>query len=176
MISRGSIAPLFVIADGALGFCSTLEDLEEFKETKHGRCRVHKIKNVVNCFPKRLQPQVKGVFHDMMNAEKRSDGLVKKTFVDLFHDKYPNGVNKLEKDCEKLSVFFFPAVHWQYIRTTRGAGSAPIAVSMAFKLFEQSSKKWRRIRSPELAQILLLEIDFKDGVELKTSRNQEHVA
>ncbi|MBN21513.1 MAG: IS256 family transposase, partial [Bdellovibrionaceae bacterium] len=158
LISRGFSAPLLAIADGALGFWSALEDLEEFKNTKHGRCWVHKIKNVMNCFPKRLQPQVKGLLHDMMNAEKRSNAeLVKKTFVDLFHDKYPNGVKKLEKDWEKLSIFF-PAAHWQHIRTTnpiestfatvklrtrttRGAGSASTAASMAFKLFEQTSKK-----------------------------------
>ena len=47
-------------ADGALGFWAALRELGEFfKDTKEQRCWVHRIVNVLDCFPKRLYPQVK---------------------------------------------------------------------------------------------------------------------
>ncbi|PIR53273.1 IS256 family transposase [Candidatus Peregrinibacteria bacterium CG10_big_fil_rev_8_21_14_0_10_49_10] len=195
LTDRGMQAPLLAVADGALGFWSALEDLKIFQDTKKGRCWVHKIANVLNCFPKRLQGQVKSLLHDMMYSETKSDAnMSRKRFAHLYHEKYPKGVDKLEKDWRELTAFFdFPASHWQSIRTTnpiestfatvklrtkvtKGAGSEKAASAMAFKLLLEAQKKWRRIRKPEAAQDLLRGVVFRDGVVLHSLQNQEGVA
>ena len=188
-------APLLAIADGALGFWAALEELEEFKNTKPARCWVHKIANVLNCFPRRLQSQVKSLLHDMMYAETKSGAeLAKRQFADLYHEKFPKAVEKIENDWPQLTAFFrFPASHWQSIRTTnpiestfatvklrtkvtKGAGSEKTAAAMAFKLLQEAQKKWRRIRKPEAIQDLLRGLEIRDGVVLNSTRNQESVA
>lgn len=71
LVSRGFTAPMVAIGDGALGFWSALNELEEFKQTKSQRCWVHKIANVLNKLPKRVQPEAKTLLHEMMKAPDR---------------------------------------------------------------------------------------------------------
>lgn len=196
LIDRGFKAPSLVVADGALGFWAALRELGEFfKETREQRCWVHRIANVLDCFPKRLQPQVKALLHDMMYAESKDDcEKTKKRFETLFGEKYPKAVEKLDKDWERLVTFFdFPANHWKHIRTTnviessfatvklrtratKGAGSVQMAITMAFKLLQQAEKNWRRISAPgELANVTK-KLAYKDGVLIQDHTNQEGAA
>jgi len=56
--SRGlSVAPELAIGDGALGFWKALE--QQFGTTRHQRCWVHKVMNVLNKLPKSVQPRAK---------------------------------------------------------------------------------------------------------------------
>lgn len=195
LIDRGMSAPLLAVADGALGFWAALDELKAFHETRRGRCWVHKIANVLNCFPKRIQGQVKTLLHDMMYAATKSDAdKTRKQFANLFHEKYPKAVEKLDKDWSALTAFFsFPASHWPSLRSTnpiestfatvklrtkvtKGAGSENTAAAMAFKLLLEAEKKWRRINKPEAIQELLRGVEYQDGVVLNTWRNQEGVA
>jgi len=192
LVQRGLRAPALAIADGALGFWSALREIEEFQNIKEQRCWVHKISNVLNKLPKRLQPQVKQYLHDMMRAEnKASANLVKKQFDLLLKDKYENAHKCLEKDWQKMITFFdFPACHWKNIRTTnpiesafstvklrtrstRGAGSVAAAKTMAFKLLIEAEKRWKRVRSAEDLTNIKNNIAYKDGVRIyKESENQ----
>ena len=53
--ARGlSVAPQVAIGDGALGFWKALE--EAFPTTRHQRCWMHKTLNVLDKFPKSMQP------------------------------------------------------------------------------------------------------------------------
>lgn len=196
LIDRGFQAPSLVIADGALGFWAALRELGEFfKETKEQRCWVHRIANVLDCFPKRLQPQVKSLLHDMMYAETKAD--CEKTrlrFENLFEDKYPKATEKLSKDWERLVSFFdFPAGHWKHIRTTnviessfatvklrtkvtKGAGSPRTATAMAFKLLEQAQKNWRRISAPQELANVTKKLAYEDGILIQAKTNREGAA
>jgi transposase-like protein len=50
--SRGlSTAPEIAVGDGAMGFWKALDEV--FSSTKHQRCWVHKVKNVLNHFPRK---------------------------------------------------------------------------------------------------------------------------
>ena len=53
--ARGLQAPVLAIGDGAMGFWSALEEI--FPTTQQQRCWVHKTRNVLNAFPKSLQPK-----------------------------------------------------------------------------------------------------------------------
>jgi len=53
-----AVPPEVAVGDGAMGFWKALDEV--FPGTRHQRCWVHKIANVLNKFPKSMQPTVKG--------------------------------------------------------------------------------------------------------------------
>ena len=56
--ARGlAVPPEIAVGDGAMGFWKALDEV--FPGTRHQRCWVHKIANVLNKFPKSMQPAVK---------------------------------------------------------------------------------------------------------------------
>ena len=177
---RGMNTPLLAIGDGALGFWKALKKVGW--NTRQQRCWVHKIANVLDKLPKRLQPRAKSQLHAMMNAESRTaaeEELAR--FKRDFGLKYPKTVACLEKDWEELTTLYdFPAEHWLHIRTTnaiestfatvkhrmrttRGAGSRDAALTMAFKLSQQAEKNWRSVNAPHRVAELLTGKKFVDG-------------
>ena len=193
LIGRGMPAPMLAIGDGALGFWAAIRTCEGFEKTEEQRCWVHKIANVLDKLPKRLQSDAKGLLHDMMKAETEADALrVRESFEKLYSEKYPKAVECLTKSWSELTTFFhYPAKHWQHIRTTnpiessfatvklrtkvtKGAGSKETAAVMAFKLLNECQKKWRRLRGHQEFANLLKGLEYKDGVMVP--RDQHHEA
>ena len=193
--SRGFKSPLMVIGDGALGLWSCVKEMSLFSKTKEQRCWVHKIANVLDKVPKRLQPQAKSLLHEIMRAPSKSEaerqlGL----FRTAFNDKYPKAFKCLNKDWDKLTSFFdFPAEQWTSLRTTnpiessfatvklrtsvtKGAGTASMAVAMSFKLLKECEKKWRPIRGWRNIEKQLQGALYKDGILVESSTHQEGVA
>ncbi len=183
LVDRGFTGAMLAMGDGALGFWVALRDIEQFKDTKEQRCWVHKIANVLNKLPKRVQPEAKALLHEMMNAPDRASAdITKERFKKTFDEKYDKSVLCLEKDWDRLTTFFdFPARHWTSIRTTnpiessfatvklrtkttRGAGSTKTATTMAFKLLQECEKKWRKIRGWEEIENLLAGVEYRNGV------------
>ena len=194
LVRGGFKAPLIAIADGALGFWSALRECDGYQQVQEQRCWIHKMGNVLNCFPKRLQPQVKSMLHEIMYADKKSHAnSAKKIFENAFKEKYPKGVEKLNKDWEELTAFFnFPAAHWKHLRSsnpiestfasvklrtkaTRGAGSVITAKTMTFKLMREAEKKWRVISSPNLIKEILNGVEYKDGIVLQGGNGCQEV-
>jgi len=192
LLKRGMNPPLIMIGDGALGLWSAVGEIPEFKNTKEQRCWVHKIANVLDKLPKRLQPKVKSMLHDMMNSETEQDSTeVFKEFQHEFHKKYPKAVKCLVDDWEKMIPFFnFPAEHWQHIRTTnpiestfatvklrtksmKGAGSKEMAEAMCFKLMKEAEKRWQKIRGHQEIEYLLSGRVYKDGEILEATSGQK---
>ena len=168
LIERGMTAPKLAIGDGALGFWSAVRQCKGFENTKEQRCWVHKIANVLDKLPKRVQSDAKSLLHEMMMASTEKDAKKsRESFEKLFADKYPKAVDCLTKHWPELTTFFnYPAMHWQHIRTTnpiessfatvklrtkvtKGAGSKQTAIVMAFKLLDECQKKWRKLRGYE---------------------------
>ena len=193
--ARGMKAPLVAVGDGALGFWGALRESDGYAKVKEQRCWVHKIVNVLDCFPKRLQGEVKSLLHDMMYANKKSDAEeVKKIFEKNFQEKYPKGTEKLHKDWEELTTFFsFPGAHWKNLRTTnpiesafatvrlrtkitKGAGSSKTAKAMTFKLLQEAEKRWHSLPHAELFADLLNGVEYVDGVVLHKPSQEVHAA
>ena len=195
LVNRGFEAPMLAIGDGALGFWAALRELEEFKDIKEQRCWVHKIKNVLNNLPKRVQVEAKSLLHEMMMApDEKSCGLAKDKFKDVFENKYPKSFGCLKKDWDQLTTFFdFPAEHWASLRTTnpiesafstlklrtkstRGAGNGDRAATMAFKLLFECQKKWRKIRGAGEIENLLNGVAYKDGIMIDHQEQDQEAA
>ena len=121
---RGMPAPVLAVGDGALGFWGALREV--FPETQEQRCWVHKIANVLDKLPKRLQARAKTMLHEIMQApDRRSAEADIAHFAAEFEARYPKAVTCLVQDREVLLTFFdFPAEHWVHLRTTNPIESA----------------------------------------------------
>jgi transposase-like protein len=184
---RGMNSPLLAIGDGALGFWKAVGDV--WPETQEQRCWVHRLANVLDKLPKRLQPKAKQALHEIMNADTKenAEAMIER-FASDYEAKYPKAVASLRRHEDKLLTFFdFPAEHWLHIRSTnaiessfatvrlrtrvtKGAGSRSKALTMAFKLLDMAEKRWRRINAPELAQRVANGDRFQDGILVSEDR------
>ena len=180
--ARGlAVAPEIAVGDGALGFWKALDEV--FPGTRHQRCWVHKVANVLNKMPKSMAPAVKSDLRDIWQAETRAAA---KAAMDAFGEKYGAKYGKavacLTKDREALLAFYdFPAEHWDHLRTanpiesvfatvrhrtvrTKGALSQKTVKLMVFTLVRAASKKWRRLKGANQLPRVVDGIKFTDGV------------
>ncbi len=183
---RGLGAPVLVIGDGNLGLWKALRRV--WPEVRSQRCWVHKLVNVLDKLPKRLQPRAKRALHEIMYAPTRAEARAAiERFREEYAAKYAKAVASLEEGGDELLSFFdFPAEHWQHLRTTnpvestfatlglrrkktRGHGSRNAALGMAFKLIESAEKRWRRLNAPHLVELVYAGIRFEDGIERKST-------
>ena len=190
---RGMRAPLVAVGDGALGFWKAVGEV--WPETRDQRCWFHRLGNVLDKLPQRLQPKAKRALHDIMNAATRAEaekGI--STFVAEYEPKYPKAVASLTRDQDKLLTFYdFPAEHWVHLRTTnpvespfstvrlrqrvtKGAGSRTKGLVMAFKLLEMAEKRWRRLNAPHLVALVRAGAKFVDGVQQERPDTEAKVA
>ena len=194
--TRGLNEPKLVIGDGALGTWAALRDV--FPGARRQACWVHKIANVLDALPKRLQPRAKSLLHEIMEAPSRSAARqALERFREQFDAKYPKAVAKLDRDWQHLTAFYdYPAEHWRHLRTsnaiessfatvklrtrvTKGAGSKNAALAMAYKLLDAAQERWRRFNGHELVADLLAGATFKDGIRVtddETTTTDERVA
>lgn len=176
------IDPLLATGDGALGFWKALPQV--FPSTKEQRCWVHKTANVLDKLPKRLQPEAKGMLHEIWMAPTKADAeRAFDLFVQSFQAKYSKATECLLKDRARLLQFYdFPAEHWQHIRTTnpiesafatvrlrtrktKGSGSRMACLAMVFKLLESAALRWRALNGSHLISDLIEGVIFTDGVK-----------
>jgi putative transposase len=177
---RGMPAPTLAVGDGNLGFWVALREV--YPETQEQRCWKHKIANVLDKLPKRLQPRAKDMLHEIMKAPDRQSALEDITrFCEEFAARYSKAVETLTKDQDQLLTFFdFPAEHWIHLRTTnpvespfatvkartrvtKGAGSRKAGLALAFKLLLSAEQRWRRINAPHLVALVKAGVKFPDG-------------
>jgi len=178
---RGMRAPLVAIGDGALGFWAAVADV--WPETRHARDWCHKLGNVLDKLPKRLQPRAKALLREAMYADTREHAReAMGCFAEEYEAKYPKAVECLRADEEPLLTHFdFPAEHWKHLRTsnviespfatvrlrqrvTKGAGSRSKALLMAFKLLDMAQQRWRKLNGAELLPLVRAGVRFVDGV------------
>lgn len=178
---RGMAAPLVAVGDGALGFWAAARDV--WPETLTARCWCHKIANVLDKLPQRLQAQAKSRLHEVMYADTKEHATeAVARFAEEYEAKYPKAVACLRDDQERLLVHFdFPAEHWKHLRTTniiespfstvrlrtrvtKGAGSRTKALLMAYKLLDMAEERWRKLDGAELLAQARAGVKFVDGV------------
>jgi putative transposase len=182
--ARGlSIAPEVATGDGALGFWKALD--EAFPTTRHQRCWLHKTLNVLDKFPKSMQPNAHKDLRDIWLSPNRAAAeAALATFAEKYEAKYAKAVECLTKDREQMLTYYsFPADHWDHLRTsnpiesvfatvrhrtvrTKGALSQDTARLMVFKLVMAASKTWRRLKGQNQLPKVVNGIKFKDGIEV----------
>ena len=185
-------APKLAIGDGALGFWAAIQ--EEFPETNHQLCWVHKTANVLDKLPKSLQGKAKAMIYDIYLAPTKMDANVAfGVFIEEFEAKYSKAVDCVRNHRDRLLEFYnYPAEHWQSIRSTnviesvfatvrlrtyrtKGCGSRIATLTMVFKLMQSAQKRWIKFRFAEKAKQVWEGIIFEDGLEMKINKTLDSV-
>lgn len=172
--------PFCATGDGSLGFWNALSKL--YPETKHQRCWVHRMANVLDKLPKSIQPKAKTDLHEIYMAEtKKNAEKAFDTFVNIYEAKYPGAVKCLLKTKKETMTFYdFPKYHWRHIRSsnpiestfstirlrtykTKNCCSLKTLNTMVYKLFRSAEKNWRRIHKYQKLEDLFDGVIFEDG-------------
>lgn len=184
-----TVPPEIAVGDGAMGFWKALEEV--FPGARHQRCWVHKTANVLNKFPKSMQPAVKADLREIWQAETRAAAeAAMDTFAEKYRAKYEKAVTCLTKDRDAMLAFYdFPADHWDHLRTgnpiesvfatvrhrtarTKGALSQKTAKLMVFKLVQAAAETWRRLKGANQLPMIIEGVTFTDGVAQNDTRNR----
>jgi transposase-like protein len=179
--------PLLATGDGAMGFWAALNEV--YPETRHQRCWVHKVANILNALPKSVQGKARADLKEIWQAPTIDVAeRAFKRFVSSYGGKYPQAVAKLTKDEGALLAFYdFPAEHWLHIRTsnpiestfatvrhrstrTRNCVSRDTFLGLAFKLIEEAEKSWQKINGADKVAALLRGDVFKNGEPVKDNQ------
>ena len=168
--------------DGALGFWAAL--VEVYPKTRLLQRWVHKMANVPDKLPKRLQAGAKSMLHEICQAEPRmSADKATDRFVATYEAKYPKAAACLARDREtSLALYDFPAAHWQHLCTTNPIESTfatirlrtvknrnclclKTALCLTHQLAISTQKRWRRLRGFGLLVDLVAKVKFVDGID-----------
>ena len=193
---RGLNDPKLFVGDGALGLWAAINQV--YPQADQGRCWVHKMRNVLNYFPKRLQPEVQLQLKQMYNALTKAENLLlMKSFADTYGREYPRGVECLLKDQDALLTFYnYPQAHWVSIKTTnpiesvfatvklrtnaaRRIKSPRSALYLLYQLFQRAEANWRRLNAPDSMIKVIEGVKFEDGIEVKETKKsttEKHAA
>jgi putative transposase len=141
---RGMNCPRLVTGDGNLGIWGALSNV--YPDAAEQRCWNHKIINVLDKLPKKVQPQAKRRLQDIAYAEGRPEAEEKRDDFLTWCRKEGYGVagDTLIRDWDRMVTFYqFPKEHWKHLRTTNVVES-PFA---ALRLRTDAAKRYKKVES-----------------------------
>ena len=189
---RGLRAPRLAIGDGHLGIWSALRDV--YPETAEQRCWNHRILNVLDTLPTRVQPHAKDLLAAIAYAEtleeaERQKAAFQRWAAQRGHD---DAARRLDRDWDRFVTFYqFPKEHWPHLRTSNPVESPFAALrlrtnaakrfkkvgnatAIIWKMLLVAERRFRRLTAPERAQEIYLGVKFVNGV--KVTNGQEVAA
>jgi putative transposase len=171
---RGMNCPRLVTGDGNLGIWGALSNV--YPDASEQRCWNHKIVNVLDKLPKKVQPQAKWRLQDVAYAESRQEAEEKRdVFLDWCRKEgHRSAGETLLRDWERMVTFYkFPKEHWKHLRTTnivespfaalrlrtdaaRRYKKVENATAVIWKMLMLAERRFRRLDAPEkLMQVYL---------------------
>jgi len=193
LAARGLKVGRLTIADGHLGIWSALGEIHP--KGKEQRCWNHKIRNVLDCFPKRIRSEAGEYLKCIPYAETLSAcKRLRDIFVSRYHKDYPKAVEKLLSDWDRMTTFYsFPREHWAHIRTTNVVESpfssvrlrtdaakrfkkVQNATAMIWKLLQVAEKNFRTLKGYWLLPDVYTGKRFVDGVMKHETKTLERMA
>jgi len=191
--ARGLRAPKLTIGDGGLGLWGALRGV--YPDSAEQRCWNHKMVNVLDQLPKKLQEKGKAAIQKIWHAKDLADAEKwRKEFRTTFGATHPKAVEILEKDWPMLTAYFaFPSEHWKHLRTTNIIESPFSAIrlrtspakrfkrvdnatAMIWKLALVAEKSFRKLNAPELCHAVYSGTIFRDGGLVNTNNDLERAA
>jgi transposase-like protein len=192
LLQRGLRSPLLVIGDGNLGIWAGLA--ETYPEARRQRCWNHRLMNVEDKLPKRLQPSVSSRLYEVYQAPRR-DGCESKRddlAAWLRQEGQAAAAETLLRDWEDFVTFYdYPQEHWIHLRTTnplesvfagvrlrtdvaKRARRRENALYLVFKIVQRLSRNWRALNGGQnLIALVAAGAVFKDGVLQQVDRLKE---
>ena len=142
--ARGMNCPRLVVGDGNLGIWGALANV--YPDAAEQRCWNHKLVNVLDKLPKKVQPQAKQQLQDVAYAESRPKAEEKRDGFLAWCRKegYQAAGDTLLRDWERMVTFYqFPQEHWKHLRTTNVVES-PFA---ALRLRTDAAKRYKKVEN-----------------------------
>jgi len=181
--ARGMSVPRLVVADGHLGIWAALSEV--FPEVAEQRCWNHKIVNVLDTLPKKLQVEARELLCRIPYAETRQEAeQLREEFRSRYGQQQPKAMETLERDWERMVAFYgFPKEHWKHLRTTNPVESPFAAVrlrtaagkrykkvanatALIWRVLLVAERSFRRLDHPELLPEVAEGAIYKDGVRV----------
>jgi transposase-like protein len=141
---RGMNCPRLVVGDGNLGIWGALSNV--YPGAAEQRCWNHKIVNVLDKLPKKVQPEAKKRLQEVAYAESRPKAEEKRDAFLAWCRKegYQAAGDTLLRDWERMATFYqFPKEHWKHLRTTNVVES-PFA---ALRLRTDAAKRYKKVEN-----------------------------
>jgi len=181
--ARGLGAPLVAVGDGALGLWAALDAV--FPTTAQQCCWNHRVLNVQDKLPKRLQVEARRRLREIAEAENLAEceRLRARYVAELYAAGQVAAAETVQRDWDAFVTFYrFPKEHWLHLRTsnpieslfsgvrlrteaTKRMRTRETALYLVFKLVERLSENWRALNGGENLMTLVLEgCSFKDGL------------
>jgi putative transposase len=188
--ARGLRAPRLLIADGHLGIWGAVRTV--FPTVGEQRCWNHRLVNVLDTLPKKLQAEARELLTKIPYAETRAEAERLKRGFQAWATKKGVGAagRRLEEDWERLVTFYaFPKEHWKHLRTTNVVESPFAAVRLRtaaakrFKRVENATaviwktlliaeQRFRRLDAPELLREVAEGVAYVAGAREKRSNEK----
>ena len=180
---RGLGAPLVAVGDGGLGLWAALNEV--FPSTAHQRCWNHRVLNVQDKLPKRLQAEVRRRLREVTEAPSRGkcERLRDAYVAELCAQGQGAAAETVLRDWEDFVTFYdYPKEHWVHLRTSNPIESIFSGVRLrteaakrmrqretvlylVFKLIQRLGQNWRALNGGENLMALVLEgCVFEDGI------------
>jgi putative transposase len=177
---RGLEAPQLLVADGHLGIWAAAAEI--WPATREQRCWNHKLLNVLDKLPRRLQAEAKPRLQAIAYAPTQAAALQRReAFAARYRGAYPDAVATLLRDWERLvTCYDFPSEHWKHLRTSNVVESpfaavrlrtsaakrfkqVPNATVLIWKVLQIAEKRFRRLDAPERLIDVYEGRKFSDG-------------
>jgi transposase-like protein len=191
---RGMNCPCLVVGDGNLGIWGALANI--YPGALEQRCWNHKMVNVLDKLPRRLQSQAKSHLQDIVSAETREAAEAERD--DFVRWCRQEGCRRAEetllRDWDRMVTFYrFPQEHWRHLRTTNVVESpfaglrlrtnaakrykkAENATAVIWKMLLLAEQRFNRLNAPEKLLQVYLEFGFKKGNEELNTKREEVLA
>lgn len=193
LTGRGLKLGKLTIADGHLGIWSALSEIHP--AGKEQRCWNHKLRNVLDCFPKRIRAEAAEQLKQIPYAKTlKACTAMRDAFVNRYQKEYPKAAQKLCTDWERMTTFYsFPKDHWTHLRTTNVVESpfssvrlrtdaakrfkkVESATAMIWKLLQVAEKSFRALKAYWLLQDVYEGKQFVNGVRTQETKVLERMA
>ena len=177
---RGLPAPRLMLADGGLPIWSAVDQV--WPEAAQQRCWNHKILNVLNDLPKRVQGAARALLTQIPTAKTRQQAQRRRDrFVARYGEAYPAAAATLERDWDRMVTFYdFPEAHWKHLRTTNPVESPFASVrlrtnagkrykrvqgatALIWRLLRVAETRFRKLNAPELLPAVYAGRRYQDG-------------
>ena len=188
---RGMNTPRLVIGDGNLGIWGGLRNI--YPESQEQRCWNHKIRNVLDKLPKKLQPDAKLRVRRVVYASSTQEAELKKARFQGWCREHgqARAASVLDRDWEQMITFFkYPEEHWRHIRTTNPVESpfasvrlrtnaakrfkkVDNATAVLWKMLMIAQKRFKRLKAPELMKRVFDGVVYVDGREKQLDKQHQ---
>jgi transposase-like protein len=192
--ARGMNCPRVVVGDGNLGIWGALTNV--YPDAAEQRCWNHKIVNVLDKLPKKVQPQAKERLRDIAYAESRHEAEEKRNWFLTWCRKEGYGAagDTLVRDWDRMVTFYqFPKEHWKHLRTTNVVESPFAALRLRtdaakrykkvenativiWKMLMLAERTFRRLDAPEKLKQASLELRTGEDLEEQVIKREEVLA